>query len=129
MLSHGRHGMNQLDLAIDPDMRLYAEALLIALLGLMHLGIPRSLTIFRRTGSRSSCDIDDRSSVHLGPCFLMYSPIRVNYCPPVDELPRDAETCRASSRRALARCPDQFPRTVAWRVSHTALLRWPDLRG
>ena len=45
----GRHyGMNDLGLAIDPDMGLHAEVPLIPLLGLVHIGVAFSLFILCR---------------------------------------------------------------------------------
>ncbi len=38
----GRHGVNELALAIDTEMGLHPEIPLPAFLGLMHLGIPRA---------------------------------------------------------------------------------------
>ena len=59
--------MNQLGLAIHTDMRLHAEVPLVALLGLMHLGIPLFLPILCRTGRTDDGGINEGPPADLQP--------------------------------------------------------------
>jgi hypothetical protein len=63
----GRHGMNQLGLAIHPNMDLHAKMPLVPLLGLMHLGIPLLLAILRRTRRADDRGVDNGASAYLQP--------------------------------------------------------------
>jgi len=58
------HRMDQLAAAVNPEMRLHPEIPLVALLGLMHLGIARLLGILGRRGRTDDCCIDDRAGGH-----------------------------------------------------------------
>src|SRR6516162_8093295 len=57
--------VDQLGTAVDPEMRLYAEVPLVALLGLMHLGITRLLGVLGRGRRTDDGGVDDRAGRHL----------------------------------------------------------------
>ena len=78
----GRDRMNQLGLAIHTNMRLHAEVPLVALLRLMHLGIPRLGPVLRRTGRTDDSRVHDGASAHGAARFVRYSPIRAKSCWP-----------------------------------------------
>ena len=59
------HGMNHPRLAVDTNMRLHAEIPLIALLRLMHFGIPLLGLVLRRTGRTDDGRIHNCSPTHL----------------------------------------------------------------
>src|SRR6516164_4615138 len=61
----GGHRMDQLGTAVDAKMSLHAEVPLVALLGLMHLGITRLLGVLGRRRRVDDRGVDDRAGGHL----------------------------------------------------------------
>jgi len=80
----GGHGMKQFRLAVDPNIGLHAEVLLIALLGLMHLRIRILILrpILGRTGGTDDGGIHDGPRLTFSPCAVRYAPIRAKSCWP-----------------------------------------------
>jgi len=60
----GFHRVDQPGVLVHADVEFHAEIPLVALLGLMHLGIPLSFLILGRAGSRDQGCIDDRALLH-----------------------------------------------------------------
>lgn len=58
------HRVNELGLAVHPHVRLHPEIPLIALLGLVHLGVARSFPVLRRGGCLDDRGIDDGAAAH-----------------------------------------------------------------
>src|SRR6516164_44948 len=61
----GDHRVDQLAAAVDAKMRLHAEIPLLALLGLMHLGIARLLSVLGGGRRIDDGGVDDRAGGHL----------------------------------------------------------------
>lgn len=61
----GDQAVSQATLGIDPYVGLHAEVPLIALLGLMHVGIPLLRFVFGRARGR------DDGRIHQRPCVIM----------------------------------------------------------
>lgn len=70
----GRDRMDQLCLAIHPNMRLRPEVPLVALLSLMHLVIPLLGPVRRRTGCTDDGGIHNGPSAHLQPLLRQIFP-------------------------------------------------------
>ena len=66
--------MDQLRLAIHPNMRLRPEVPLVALLSLMHLVIPLLGPVCRRTGRTDDGGIHNGPSAHLQPLLRQIFP-------------------------------------------------------
>jgi len=62
--SGGLHRVDQASVLVDADVDFHAEIPLVALLGLVHLGIPLALLVLGGAGSRDQGGIDDRSLLH-----------------------------------------------------------------
>ena len=60
-----RKGMNDLQPAVNTDVRFHPEVPLIALHGLVHLGIALTFGVFRRAWRRDDGRIDDRAAANL----------------------------------------------------------------
>src|SRR5215469_6521743 len=61
------HRVDQLAAAVDPEMSLHPKVPLVALLGLMHLGIARLVGILGRRWRIDNGRIDNRAGGHLQP--------------------------------------------------------------
>ena len=62
------HGVNPAAVGVDTDVALHAEVPLVALLGLVHLGIARARVVLRRTGRGDQRGVHSRS-------FLEHQPL------------------------------------------------------
>lgn len=63
----GRYRMDELQLTVDPKVRLHPEVPLATLLGLAHLRIALTGSILGRTRGVDDCGIDNRAAAHFEP--------------------------------------------------------------
>jgi hypothetical protein len=109
----GDHRVDQLAAAVDAKMRLDAKIPLVALLGLMHLGIARLGGILGRRRRIDDRGIDDRTGRNLQPfggemaLHLIKQPpaqiVRLGHCPASDRTARSTRTAPTTAQ------PDPSP--------------------
>ena len=79
----GDHRVHQPRLGIHADVRLHPEVPLVALLGLVHIGVARLVLVLGRTGRGDDGRIDDRAGAHQQPLLAQ---VRVDL---VEQRPRE----------------------------------------